>query len=311
MLHRTWVAPLVVGFWCVTSGWLFVAKILPTFHAGTAPTQLPIAASGSRLAPVGWTVQWNDTQIGWALTVARRSTDGGIDVDNRLHCDRLPLDEMLSGWAGSLVQRTLRGRAMTTLDTVGRMTFDPAGRLRGFTSTVTLPGTTEKLMLEGVVAGRDEVTITFRAGDLRYETTRTVPGQVLLGDELSPQATLPGLYEGRRWVVPVYSPLRPGNAPIQILHAVVGGEETMFWDDRLINARVVTYHEDPSSPREPRCRLWVDRAGRVLRQESAVFGGTMAFERRTDAETERLIAATMSVDKTPLAADAPDTELTR
>lgn len=307
MLHRTWVTPLVVAFWCVTSGWLIVAKILPTFHAGSAPNQAHLVAAGTRLVPAGWTVHWKGIPIGWALTESHRSADGGITVANRLHCDQLPLDEMLSGWAGSLVKRTLRGRTSTMLDAAGRVVFDSGGRLRSFASTVTLPGTTEKIVLEGRVAGRGEVTIEFRAGELRYETTRTVPDQVLMGDELSPQATLPGLYEGRRWTLPVYSPLRPGHAPLQFLHASVGGEETIFWDNRLVIARVVTYREDPSSSREPRCRLWVDRSGRVLRHEAAFLGGTMEFVRRSDAEAERLVAVGALIDAVPQPATASPT----
>jgi hypothetical protein len=44
----------------------------------------------------------------------------------------------------------------------------------------------------------------------------------------------------------------------------------------------VAYRDDPSSHREPRCRLWVDLSGRVLKQETAMFGTSMTFLRRTD-----------------------------
>jgi hypothetical protein len=288
MLHRPWAAPLVVGFWCVTVGWLAAAKILPSFLGGMPPSQTVAIGAGHRFAPVGWTVNWNGSPIGWALAQSHRSAEGGVTVDNRLHCDRLPLDEMLPAWVGSLVRRSLPEVPSTTLDTRGRVVIDASGRLQSFASTVMLPGTAENVVLEGTVDPRGDVRITLRAGDLRYETTTRVPEQVMMGDEMSPHATLPGLYEGRRWIVPVYSPLRPGTAPLQILHAVVGGEETIFWGNRLVNARVVTYRDDPSSPRPPRCRLWVDRSGRVLRQESTLLGGSMEFVRRTDTEAERL-----------------------
>jgi len=129
------------------------------------------------------------------------------------------------------------------------------------------------------------------AGEARYETTRHLPTTAMIGDELSPQATLPDLYEGRRWTVPVYSPLRPGQSPLEILHAEVTGEETIFWEDSLVRTHVVSYREDPSSNREPRCRLWVDRTGRVLRQEAALLGARVAFVRRPDSEAARLAAA--------------------
>jgi hypothetical protein len=126
------------------------------------------------------------------------------------------------------------------------------------------------------------------AGDLHYETTRHIPTHLALGDELSPQATIPGLTVGRHWTVPVYSPLRPGQTPIEILHAEVTGEETVYWEDGLVQTHLVAYREDPTSDREPRCRLWVDRRGRVLRQEAALLGARVAFVRRSDADAARL-----------------------
>lgn len=289
MLHRPWIAPLVVGFWCVTCGWLLGAKILPAFQGGAVPGHNAFPGTGPLPQPVGWTVHWNGSPIGWALTLARRAEEGGTLVESRLQCDRLPLHEMLPAWAGTLVPGARRSMDSTTLAAAGRAMIDVSGKLRSFASTVRLPGTSDHVALEGRVAADGEVTVVLRAGELRYEMSRRVPEHVVIGDELAPQATLPGLYEGRRWTVPAYSPLRPGNAAFQVLHAIVGGEETIFWDNRLVNARVVTYREDPSNPRESRCRLWVDRSGRVLRHESSLLGARMEFVRRTDAETERLM----------------------
>lgn len=287
MLHRPWLAPIIVAFWCVTSGWLLVAKVAPSLRPGSPPGYQALYASGSRLVPVAWTVHWNGSPLGWALTESQRGDSGGMQVDSRLHFDRLPVDEVLPAWAGLLVQRTLGQQASTAFDAIGRLEIDAAGGLRGFSSAVTLPGVAERVVLTGRVDdGR--VAITMRAGDLSYEVARHLPDHLLIGDELSPQATIPGLYEGRRWTVPVYSPLRPGQAPLQILHAEVGGEETIFWANRLVSARVVTYREDPTSPREPRCRLWVDRSGRVLKHESALLGAKLEFLRRTDDDAVRL-----------------------
>lgn len=299
MLHRPWVAPLVVAFWCVTTGWLAATKILPALDAGDAPNENAFLASHGHGKPVGWSVLWDGTPIGWALTESSRDGDGGITVRSRLHCDRLPLDEILTGWAGTLVKRSLDGDAPTSLDATGVIVVNAAGRLKSFTSTVTLPGSAQRVSLEGLADGEGDVAVTFRAGDIRYDTTVRVPGRGIVGDELSPQAMLPGLYEGRRWTVPVYSPLRPVTAPLHVLHAVVEGEETIFWGNRLVNARVVCYREDPSSPREPRCKVWVDRSGLVLRHESAFLGATMEFVRRTDEEAERLARMAALVEPKP------------
>jgi hypothetical protein len=70
-----------------------------------------------------------------------------------------------------------------------------------------------------------------------------------------------------------------------------------------VRVHVVTYREDPSSPREPRCRLWVDRSGRVLKHESAILGSKLEFVRRSDDDAARLVA--MLRDEDPPADDAP------
>lgn len=299
MLHRPWLAPLIVGFWCLTTGWLFVAKVLPVFHDGEPPRPPAHAADGPA-PPVAWSVFWNDDPIGWALTEARPADAGHTLVESRFHCDRLPIGEMLPSWAGAVMPRAPRRGEVLSFDAISRILLDATGRPLNFRSSVTLPGAADALVLSGTLAADGEVRVEVRSGDLRYETTRRLPVQALVGDELSPQAMLPGLSEGRRWTVPIYSPLRPGAAPLQLLHARVAGEETIFWDSRLVTTRRVTYHEDPTSSRPPRCRLWVDRAGRVLRHESTLFDASLQFVRRTDAEAERL--AELAVASPPGAA---------
>jgi hypothetical protein len=71
----------------------------------------------------------------------------------------------------------------------------------------------------------------------------------------------------------------------------VTGEESMFWNDTLVRCDLVHSSDDPSTHREPRCRLWVDRSGRVLKQESMMLGSKLVFLRRSDAEAEDLIAS--------------------
>jgi hypothetical protein len=183
-----------------------------------------------------------------------------------------------------------------TFESRGRLDIDASGQLRSFTSRVSLPGAVDDVVLVGTVDD-GEVSVTIEAGGMNYQTSRHLPSHIMLGDELSPQATMPGLSEGRRWTVPVYSPLRPGHSPIEILHADVGPEEALYWEDGLVRVHVVAYRDDPSSYREPRCRLWVDLSGRVLKQETAMFGTSMTFLRRTDDA-----AASLAKDGGPEAA---------
>jgi len=288
MFHRPWSILLVVVFWCVTTGWLVVEKILPSLAPGSPPGYQALYASGHRLAPVAWMVSWNDLPLGFATSAAVRTEAGGMEVESLLHFDRLPIDEMLPPWTKLLLRQAVAPGTALALDSRSHMEIDAAGALRAFRSTVDMPGTSECVALDGTVDDGD-VTITIRARDMRYTTVRHLPAQLTIGNELSPQATIPGLYRNRRWTVPIYSPLRPGHAPIEILHAHVAGEEMMAFGDDLVRVHVVHYADDPAAHREPRCRLWVDQAGRVLRQESVMLGSRLAFVRRTDAEAQWLV----------------------
>jgi len=287
---RAWFTPLVVCFWCVTTGWLVVEKILPTFLPGSPPGYQALYASGNRLIPVAWTVLWDERPLGWATSESRRTVEGGLTVESLLHFDRLPIDEMLPAWTKNLLRPLLPQQQPLSLNARGRMSIDPKGNLRAFSSIVNLPGTSDRIFLSGSIEdGRVAILITAR--DIRYETTRHLPANLMIGDELSPQATMPGLYKGQRWTVPIYSPLRPGQSPIEVLHAMVTGEETIFWEDRLVHVDAVAYRDDPSSTHEPRCRLWVDRSGRVLKQEAAILGSKLVFLRRSDASAESLVTS--------------------
>lgn len=288
--QRPLLTSVTIGFWCLTSGWLLAAKVLPALLPGSPPSQQMLYSGGDHLDPVGWSVKWNDQTVGWALTETRRSAAGGLTVDSRLHFQRLPLDEMLPPWVRLLVNRAVAGGTAASFDARGRLSIDVTGNLHAFSSIVSLPGTPEQIVLNGTVDD-GQMHVDIRAGEMHYETSHSFPRRIMIGDELSPQATLPDLHEGRRWTVPVYSPLRPRHTPVEILHAVVGGEESVFWNDSLVRTHVVSYLEDPSGHHEPRCRMWVDLSGRVLRQEALLLGARLSFLRLADADAALLAAA--------------------
>ena len=305
MLVRPWLTPFVVLFWLATSGWLLFEKILPTLAAGTPPGQQSLHASQGM--PVAWTVYWNDQPLGWSLSQSHREDDGGMEVENTLHFDRLPMNDILPSWAKLILGPSFDPKAICALDARGHLSIDPAGSLRAFRSVIGSPLSAEQVVLNGMI-DKGQVTVLVSAGDAHYSTSRRLPTNISLGDELSPQARLPGLFPNRRWTVPVYSPLRPGTSPLQILHALVEGEENMYWGNRLVRVHLVTYREDPSSSRDPRCRLWVDRAGRVLKHESMILGAKLAFLRRTDDEADVLADMVLRQgDASPSAAASADT----
>jgi len=302
-MQRPWLAAFIIVFWCATTSWLVVAKILPTLMPGSPPGYQALYASNNRLIPVAWTVLWKSQPLGWATSQSTRAEDGAVNVESLLHFDRLPIEEILPAWTKPLVRGVLDRAAEFAFDARGTLSIDAQGQLERFRSTVTLPGSHDKVFLDGTVED-GHVQIVIRARDVRYETSRYLPSHIMIGDELSPQATLPGLYEGRRWTVPVYSPLRAGKSAIEVLHAEVSGEETMFWEDHLVRVNLVCYRDDPSNHHEPKTRLWVDRSGRVLKQESAVLGSKLIFLRRSDEAAETLSESLAEGMPLP-AADAP------
>jgi hypothetical protein len=286
-MQRPWLAPLTIIFWCVTTSWLVVEKILPSLLPGSPPGYQALYAANNRLIPVAWTVLWQDHPLGWATSQSRAHDDGSVTVETLLHFDRLPIDEMLPSWVKPLLGRAIEQTAAVQFDARGTLEIDVQGELKAFHSVVNLPGGSPPVVLSGTVADGN-VKIVVRAGDLSYESNRYVPSHIMIGDELSPQATMPGLFEGRCWTVPVYSPLRSGKSAIEVLHAEVMAEETIFWEDRLVRVDVVAYRDDPSGHHAPRSRLLVDRTGRVLKQESLLLGSKLTFLRRSDEAAETL-----------------------
>lgn len=304
-MHRPWLAPIIILFWCLTTTWLVVAKILPSLLPGSPPGYQALYASNNRLIPVAWSVMWKDQPIGWSVSTSRRDDDGSVAVDTMLRFDRLPLDEVLPAWTKVLIGRALERTAALQFEARGTLAIDPKGQLQSFHSTVDLPGGADKVVLDGTVDD-GHVKIVMRAGELSYETSRYLPSHIMIGDELSPHATMPGLSLGKRWTVPIYSPLRGGKSALEVLHAEVTGEETLFWEDRLVRVDLVVYRDDPSGHHEPCCRIWVDRTGRVLKQESAMLGSLLTFLRRSD-ETAEGLAQSFRVEQAPEAEEAPAT----
>lgn len=284
---RAWYPTAVLLVWAASTGWLLATKVLPAWAPGAPPGLQASHATLGRLVPVAWQVLLDDEPLGWSISRARRLDDGAMRVESLLHLDRLPLAGVLPGWTKLLLPGAAPEEPLEGCEIRGRMEIDPRGRLTAFDSAVDLAGG-GRIDLDGEVAG-GEVTIRIRAGDMRHESKRHLPESLLLGDEFSPSATLPGLFPGRTWTVPLYGPFRPAHAPLEILHAEVVASESVLVDDRLVTADVVEYSDDPAGHREPRVRAWVERgSGRVLRQEAALLGKRLVFRRRSDAEAERL-----------------------
>ncbi len=295
MLQRPWVSVVVAALWCLATGWLFVEKIAPSLSNGSPPGYGHSLAAGQPPVPVAWSVLWKDMPLGWALSESRRLDDGQIAVDSWLHLDRVPIDDMLPKWTAEVLATVLRppghairGQGMV-VESKSRFRFDAGGRLRTFDAAVDLPGVEAPILFTGAMVD-DTLSVSLRAGELRYETRQQVPWHAVSGDELSPRAVLLGLFPGRRWQVSIFSPLRSNGSTVEVLHAEVDGEEQIYWDGQLTWTHVVVYRPDPTNRGSQRFRIWVDRSGRVLRQEAAILAARLVFERRNDEAAAELAA---------------------
>jgi hypothetical protein len=294
-MHRPWLTPIVIVFWCLTTGWLVVAKILPSLLPGSPPGYQAIYSANGGLIPVAWTVLWKEQSIGWAVSDSERDASGQVTVETALKFDRLPIEQLLPAMIKPWMGRVLGRAAPVDVEARGTMLIDPRGQLQEFRSVVELPGGVDRVVLDGTVDD-GHITIRLRSGGLSYETSRYLPSNAAISDALSPQATMPGLATGQRWTVPVCNPLRGGNGALEVMYAEVAAEETLFWNDRLVRVDLVVYRDDPSEHHEPSCRIWVDRGGRVLKQESGMFGGKLTFLRRSDEAAADLVKSMRDAD---------------
>ena len=290
MLTRPWLIPVILAAWAISMNWLVTAKIVPSWSEDAPPGNQILYATDNKLIPVAWTVLWNDVPVGYAISRSTRLPDRGLEVESLLHFDFMPLDEMLPAWIQAFMQPGAKQRITIPFDTRGTVLLDARGMLRSFASTVAIPGSGSRIALTGtVVDGLASVIVD--AHGMRYDVERRIPDDVMMGDELSPQATMPGLSVGRRWTVPTYSPLRPAGSPIELLHAHVTGEQMFFWQDQLTRVHQVCYRTDPTAPHhDPRFKMLVDMNGRVLKQDSIFLGARLTFVRRSDDDAEQLAA---------------------
>lgn len=290
VMPRSWLTPLVIVFWCVANGWLVVEKILPTFQSRPPTGATALEAVEGEYIPVAWSVSWDDRPVGSLVSQARPLPGGGLAVESTMDLRRLPLEDLIPPWLKLMVRKTLPGGLQVSMTATGRLAVDAAGRLESFHTAVRLPETGETIFVTGTVEDGD-VRVAIRARDLRFETSRKLPGAFALTDELSPHARLPGLTVGQRWTAPVFNPLRGDASSFEMLHAHVERETMTFADDEPVTARLVTFRDGSSTDAAVRLRLWVDLEGRVIRQEASIGASRLVFIRRSDAEAAALVEA--------------------
>ncbi len=298
-MYSRWVNMAVVLLWLATMGWLVHTKVLPPLLVGEPPSYETIFDPDGADPPVGWRLAVNGRAVGWALTTTTLQPNGLREIGSHVHFDEVPLEELTPGWFRSLLRLVDEPSLRQPMDAKSTLFLDPLGRLSRFESTVGLGAANELISLRGEIVGT-QILLSVRAGEFVYRSEGYLPAKALMNDAFQPQSHLPGLRQGQIWTVPMVSPLRPPNSPLEILQAEVEGYDMIPWEDRMERVWLVVYKDDPGAAlggrQEPRGRLWVRRDGTVLKQEVTLFGSTLTFSRLPEAEVSELQAAAEALD---------------
>ena len=283
-MNRRLITALILLCASIANGWLFISKILPTIVSDKPPGYQSKYASPEHAKTVAWLIKLNGTTVGSAVSTVEPTPFSTATVWSNLQLNSLPLSDLVPPWAQVLL-KVNRATLRTTieLDVWGRMKIDSRGDLREFDSVVKIPGIQHDVHLHGDIDAENQVTVSLQSGDLQYETKRYIPNELSIRDELSPQANMPGISQGQRWTVPIYSPLRPSKQPIELVYAHVAGKETLRFDNQSITTDIVNYRTTPDDHRQPRSRIWVDPHGQVLQHESIILGERLLFLRSPES----------------------------
>jgi len=229
--------------------------------------------------------------------------DNGVtEMRSHVRITRMPLAEITPGWMNSLLNMLAGSDEWSELrlavDAQSSLEIDPLGRPIGVYSRAILgdedslpqttridgqivPGTVQ-ITLQGTFEG-SQLKLKVRSGQMVYNTVAYLPPNALMGDALAPQSRLPDLKVGQTWTMPVYSPLRPPTAPVELLQATVERREPIMWRDHVVSTYLVVFRNDPgvelSSNQTARAKAWVHSDGTVLKQEINLLSARLTFER--------------------------------
>jgi hypothetical protein len=290
MYSRTFNATVYL-LWLGSMTWLVSQKVLPSLRIGQPPNYQTILEAQKHDPVVGWRLAFNDHELGWALSETKRQENGIMEIRSRIHFRELPLMELTM-----IISRMYRHfidyyAQDFTLDTESSLLIDPLGKLLRFDSMLYTNALPEPICIRGVVEGT-QMKVSFDFMDFSSSREIYLPQNAILGDAFSPQTQLPGLCEGQTWTVPTFSPFRPSRSPMEILIATVENRESISWNNQDVVAWLVVYRSDPGQSfirnQTPRGKLWVEKDGRVLKQEAMLFDSTMTFTRMSDKEAQAI-----------------------
>ena len=287
-MYSRWFSIAVIVLWLGSMGWLLTEKVLPPLLVGGSLDRRAVFEAQLRRPSVGWRMDFNGRQIGWAQSRAVRLPGDLTEIRSRVHFDRFPLEEVTPPWLRAFLKLLEQPVDRLEMDARSTLIIDPLGRLSQFDSSVRLNPLENLISLRGTVED-GKLDLSVRARDFSYSTEAYLPENALLADALSPQTELPGLRVGQRWRVPAYSLFRPPNSPLEILLATVEGIDRIGYNGRIEDTYLVVYRPDPGTElgndRTVRGRRGVRQDGTVLKQQVMLFGSVMTFVRLSQEET--------------------------
>ncbi|HTU24609.1 MAG TPA: hypothetical protein VMF30_04385 [Pirellulales bacterium] len=280
---------VVVVFWMATMSWLLVDKLWPTLRVGNPPDYHSIVRAETETEGAdSWAIYWNDRLAGWSLGKLVQRDTQMRELHNRLFIADLPLDQMVPHWLGGVIKPILNRSGPVDMEMSGWLDIDPLDRIVGFTSSMRLAGIRDAVTVNGIVSG-NHLKLTAKSGEIPLDAEVPLAADALVGDGISPQGYLPGLYQGQTWSVCTYSLFHPATNPIEIIQARVEQHEPIVWDGASVKCWVVQYFGDAGTEMssEPRAKIWVrddgHDTGLVLQQEISLLGSKLRFTRMNAA----------------------------
>jgi hypothetical protein len=281
-MYSRWYTTSVVLLWLASMTWLVATKVVPTLVVGDPPDSKAVLEAKRADTTVGWEVSFNREVLGWGLSTSRPTVDGGAVTEGWVRFDRVPIVELTPPWLRNMFNwgdKTPLSLSMTSHTTIE---IGATGHLRQFNSVLRFMPFNQRLEVRGKLDG-SRLAVRVDTGQLQYKTETYLPAQVLPADALSPHTQLPGLRLGQTWRVPVFSPLRPPNAPMEIVQATVVERDSMAWQGRTQEVLIVEYKADSGLSQlvgtQPSGRVWVCADGTVLKQELVFLESTITFVR--------------------------------
>jgi hypothetical protein len=297
-----WFNTLVILVWLSTTTWLIVAKIVPPLRRGEPPNYRSMYTEHAATQPtaVAWDMALNGKSLGYAIVSIQKKPSGEMtEVNSRIHFEHVPLEELSPAWMKALLRTAIVPSEGLQMDVNSHLEIDKLGYLSSFHSRLHVSDLPSTIQIEGTVGGT-VLKIKVISGDLEYPFETYLPSDSLVSDELSPQLCLTGLRVGQEWTVPVFSPLRPPNNPVDVLQARVERRDLLMWEGQTAPVDVVEYRADSgsalSSTSQPRAKLWVRDDGAVLKQEVSVLGSELVFVRQSEKRSAELAAESLRDD---------------